>query len=334
MSFTFTSLKQAVQDFTENSETSFVNNLPIFITTAEERILKAVELDFFRKNATARFAADDKYLKVPSDYLASFSLSFTDNSGVQTFLLMKDVNFIQTYTPIITEGLAHTYDVTVQSFNGGNVFYIDDIKQQELTMYEGATYRFDQSDSSNAGHPLRFSTTENGTHGGGTEYTTGVTVVGTPGVSGAYVDIDLASGASAPPTLYYYCANHSGMGGKINTPDPLTPAEPKYYAMFDAENFIIAPTPNEDYDVELHYFYRPNSITTTDDGTSWLGTNAPNTLLYGALVEAYIYMKGEPDIIQLYETRFQESIARLKNYGEGVENTDAYRTGLVRRPKT
>ena len=334
MSFTFTSLKQAVQDFTENSETSFVNNLPIFITTAEERILKAVELDFFRKNATAQFAADDKYLKVPSDYLASFSLSFTDNSGVQTFLLMKDVNFIQTYTPIITEGLAHTYDVTVQSFNGGNVFYIDDIKQQELTMYEGATYRFDQSDSSNAGHPLRFSTTENGTHGGGTEYTTGVTVVGTPGVSGAYVDIDLASGASAPPTLYYYCANHSGMGGKINTPDPLTPAEPKYYAMFDAENFIIAPTPNEDYDVELHYFYRPNSITTTDDGTSWLGTNAPNTLLYGALVEAYIYMKGEPDIIQLYETRFQESIARLKNYGEGVENTDAYRTGLVRRPKT
>ena len=334
MSFTFTSLKQAVQDFTENSETSFVNNLPIFITTAEERILKAVELDFFRKNATARFAADDKYLKVPSDYLASFSLSFTDNSGVQTFLLMKDVNFIQTYTPIITEGLAHTYDVTVQSFNGGNVFYIDDIKQQELTMYEGATYRFDQSDSSNAGHPLRFSTTENGTHGGGTEYTTGVTVVGTPGVGGAYVDIDLASGASAPPTLYYYCANHSGMGGKINTPDPLTPAEPKYYAMFDAENFIIAPTPNEDYDVELHYFYRPNSITTTDDGTSWLGTNAPNTLLYGALVEAYIYMKGEPDIIQLYETRFQESIARLKNYGEGVENTDAYRTGLVRRPKT
>ena len=334
MSFTFTSLKQAVQDFTENSETSFVNNLPIFITTAEERILKAVELDFFRKNATARFAADDKYLKVPSDYLASFSLSFTDNSGVQTFLLMKDVNFIQTYTPIITEGLAHTYDVTVQSFNGGNVFYIDDIKQQELTMYEGATYRFDQSDSSNAGHPLRFSTTENGTHGGGTEYTTGVTVVGTPGVSGAYVDIDLASGASAPPTLYYYCANHSGMGGKINTPDPLTPAEPKYYAMFDAENFIIAPTPNEDYDVELHYFYRPNSITTTDDGTSWLGTNAPNTLLYGALVEAYIYMKGEPDIIQLYETRFQESIARLKNYGEGVENTYAYRTGLVRRPKT
>tara|TARA_R100001440_G_scaffold26491_2_gene43340 strand:+ start:21603 stop:22376 length:774 start_codon:yes stop_codon:yes gene_type:complete len=84
-----------------------------------------------------------------------------------------------------------------------------------LSLSEGSTYRFDQSDSSNSGHPLRFSTTANGTHGGGSQYTTGVTTNGTPGSSGAYTQITVASGA---PTLYYYCTNHSGMGWQANTP--------------------------------------------------------------------------------------------------------------------
>tara|TARA_R100000315_G_C5234454_1_gene145801 strand:- start:457 stop:4119 length:3663 start_codon:yes stop_codon:yes gene_type:complete len=109
-----------------------------------------------------------------------------------------------------------TYVVKVVS-DSGNKYRFDDFGTSAITLElsEGGTYRFDQSDSSNSGHPLRFSTTSDGTHGSGSEYTTGVTTNGTPGSSGAYTEITVASGA---PTLYYYCTNHSGMGGQANTP--------------------------------------------------------------------------------------------------------------------
>jgi hypothetical protein len=107
-----------------------------------------------------------------------------------------------------------TYTVTVANYLGSNYFYIDGSRAPTLSLTEGQTYRFDQSDSTNSSHPLRISTTSNGTHSGGSEYTTGVTTNGTPGSSGAYTQIEVASGA---PTLYYYCTNHSGMGGQLNT---------------------------------------------------------------------------------------------------------------------
>ena len=108
-----------------------------------------------------------------------------------------------------------TLTVTVQNSGYGDKFFIDSVQAPTLTLYEGSTYRFDQSDSSNSGHPIRFSTTSDGTHGGGSEYTTGVTTNGTPGNAGAYTQIVVASSA---PTLYYYCTNHSGLGGQANTP--------------------------------------------------------------------------------------------------------------------
>jgi len=103
---------------------------------------------------------------------------------------------------------------------------------------------------------------------------------------------------------------------------------PKYYALFSVTYFLLAPTPSSAYSVELHYYYKPPSIIQTS--TSWLGDNAEEALLYATLFEAYTFMKGEPDVLNTYNQRYAEAISRLKNFGEGRENTDAYRDGLIR----
>ena len=215
MSFTYDQLKTAIQDYTENDETTFVNNLATFIRLSEERILKNVQLSLFRKNATASCTASNKFLACPSDFLSPFSLSLAGTNGDKFFIDFKDPSFIQTYTP-----------------------------------------------------------------------------------------------------------------------DATTTGSPKYYAVFDVDNFILAPTPNTTFTAELHYFYRPASLTAgSGSGTTWLSENAELTLLYGALVEAYLYMKGEQDMMGYYDKRFQESLLPLKMMGENKEVTDEYRTGKVIRAK-
>ena len=128
--------------------------------------------------------------------------------SIGTEVASTDVN-------VVGVGGLVTKTVTVVSTASGNKYFIDGVQQETLELAEGNTYKFDQSNASNDGHPLRFSETSDGTHGGGSEYTTGVTTSGTPGNAGAYTQITLASSA---PTLYYYCSNHSGMGGQANTP--------------------------------------------------------------------------------------------------------------------
>ena len=112
--------------------------------------------------------------------------------------------------------VTRTFTVTVVSTGSGNKYVIDGVQQPTINIAENGTYKLDQSDSSNSGHPLKFSTTSDGTHSGGYEYTTGVTYYGSPGDAGAYTQITVAESA---PTLYYYCQYHSGMGGQANTVD-------------------------------------------------------------------------------------------------------------------
>lgn len=120
-------------------------------------------------------------------------------------------------------------------------------------------------------------------------------------------------------------------------PNPTSTGLPRYYALFGPQysfktelSFILGPTPDANYAVELHYFFYPESIVTA--GTSWLGDNYDPVLLYGALREAYIYMRGEADMIQNIESKYQEAIAQLKRLGDGLERGDAYRNGQTKLP--
>jgi hypothetical protein len=120
-------------------------------------------------------------------------------------------------------------------------------------------------------------------------------------------------------------------------PQPTDTAQPKYYALFGPQTndpneltFILGPTPNLTYGVELHYYYYPESITVAASGQTWLGDNFDSVLLYGSLVEAYTYMKGETDLVTLYNTKYNEALALAKRLGDGMERQDAYRSGQVR----
>ena len=127
---------------------------------------------------------------------------------------------------------------------------------------------------------------------------------------------------------YEYLLNKDVNYIRAAYPGPTTTGIPKYYAQFDNNTFILGPTPDAAYTVELHYFYYPESIVTAS--TTWLGDNFDSALLYGALCEAYTYMKGEPDVLANYNKRYEEAMILAKRLGDGMERRDAYRSGQVR----
>jgi hypothetical protein len=214
---TYTELTAAIINYTQNSESTFVANIPLFVKQAEERIYNSVQIPALRKNVTGTTSNNNKYLSCPNDFLSVFSISALDQvTGEFEFLLNKDVNFIR------------------------------------------AAY-----------------------------------------------------------------------------PNPNETGFPKYYALYGPTvvdgiitnelSFIIGPTPSGGYSLELNYYYYPESITTAQ--TSWLGDSYDPVLLYGSLREAYLFMKGEQDLITYYEKMYQDAIAQLNRLGTGLERTDAYRSG-------
>ena len=223
----YAALSAAIQDYTQNYETEFVANIPVFVKQAEQRIYNTVQFPSLRKNVTGSTSTNNKYLACPGDFLAAYSMAVVTgvtggniNTGSYEYLLNKDVNFIRQAYP-------------------------------------------------------------------------------TP--------------------------NDTGV--------------PKYYALFgptvsgttisDELSFILGPTPDGVYYVELHYYYYPESIVTAS--TSWLGDNFDSVLLYGSLVEAYTFLKGEADLMALYDGKYKEALALASRLGDGLERSDSYRSGQYRQ---
>jgi hypothetical protein len=131
---------------------------------------------------------------------------------------------------------------------------------------------------------------------------------------------------------YEYLLNKDVNFIRASYPPPNSYGKPKYYAIWNNASMILGPTPDQAYTAELHYYYYPASIVTA--GTSWLGDNFETVLLYGSLREAYIYLKGEQDMMQYYDQKYMEALAQLKRLGDGLDRQDAYRSGQVRVPVT
>jgi hypothetical protein len=136
---------------------------------------------------------------------------------------------------------------------------------------------------------------------------------------------------------YSYLLNKDVNFMRESFPNPADTGLPQYYALFGPSSanfneltFILGPTPDANYDVELHYFYYPESITTAN--TSWLGDNFDSVLLYGSLVEGYTFMKGEPDVIAFYDKKYSDALMLAKRLGDGLERGDAYRDGQAKVP--
>ena len=219
----YTELSNAIEAYTENTEASFIAEIPVFVKQAEQRIYNTVQFPSLRKNMTGVVSNTTPYLSAPDDYLATYSLAVIDASGNYEYLLNKDVNFIRQAYP----------------------------------------------SASDVGQPRYYA------------------LFG-PTVSSSTISNELS--------------------------------------------FILGPKPDANYNVELHFYYYPQSIVTAN--TTWLGDNFDSVLLYGSLVEAYTYMKGEADMMQLYNTKYQEALGLAKRLGDGMERQDAYRSGQYRQAVT
>lgn len=290
-------LAQAIQDYAETTESVFVYNIPNFVQLAEERIYNSVQLPAIRKNVIGNFTSGDKYLALPSDYLASFSLAVIDAAGSYEYLIDKDVNFIrQAYPSPSDSGTPKYYG-----------------QFDEDTYIIGPTPDADyQTELHYYYYPLSIvkgQITGFAAPTGGSGY-----------VDGTYENVNLTGGNGQ-----FASANITVALGVVTTVTVVNPGA--LYVNGDiltCANTFLGGT-GSGFSVAV------NNIG-NEAGTSWLGDNFESVLLYGALREAVIFQKGEQDMVNYYEQKYQESLVLLKVLGDGKDRRSAYRDGQVRVP--
>tara|TARA_R100001377_G_C3163769_1_gene100593 strand:+ start:45 stop:899 length:855 start_codon:yes stop_codon:yes gene_type:complete len=284
MSFTYTTLKNALQDYTQNTEDSFVSNMPLFIRLGEERILKSVQLNLFQKNVSGVVTVNNKFLALPLDFLASLSLSITNSNNIE-FLEFKSLEFVQTVNPnSATTGTPRYY----AQFDLDNVI-LAPTPNSSYTATLSYFYR-------------------------PTSITKSQFVLTMTSVSGVFTAEDTITGGT------------SGETTEVKT----VPSATTIDVIIPSGTFTVGETITGSSSGATGTL----SSIGSDSTLSWLSENAEVALLYGCLLECYTYMKGEPDLIQLYNARLTDALSRLKNLGEAQEVSDEYTSGQIRKAKT
>lgn len=300
----YAELWQTIQDYTQNYEQSFVANIPVFVQQAEERIYNTVQILPLRRNVTGTAQQNSPYLSCPTDFLSVFSMAVIDGDGNYEYLLNKDVNFLRAAYPNPTDtGIPKYY-----ALFGPEVVNLAATNELSFILaptpddnYDIELHYYYYPISIVQGVIQLF-----GTITGGSGYTNGsyyrVPLTGGTG-SGATADIVVSGGSILSVTLR--------SGGSFYTVGDVLSASTDYLGA--GTGFSV-----------------PVDTIINSDGSSWLGDNYSPALLYGSLVEAYIFMKGEQDMMTYYEGKYKEALSQLNRLGTGLDRGDAYRDGQAR----
>lgn len=300
----YTQLYQAVQDYTENTEQTFLLNIPVFVKQTESRIYNTVQLPSLRKNVNGVLTANNKYLSCPDDWLANYSLAVIDSTGNYNYLLNKDVNFLrEAYPNPNSTGLPKYYAV----------FGPNSAALKELSMMLAPT----PSDNYNV-ELHYFYYPESIVQG--VINTVTVSNVGSGYNNGIYNDVYLTGGTGQGAVATITVTNQTISSVQITDGG-------SFYVVGD----VLSAVNTDIGGAGINFAVTVSSINNAQ-GTSWVGDNYDPVLFYGAMREAVLFMKGEQDMVAYYEKMFQEALAQLKRLGDGLERGDAYREGQTKLP--
>jgi hypothetical protein len=293
----YAQLVSEIESYTENQFAT--NDINTFIQEAERRIYNSVQLPALRKNVTGTTTSGNKYLGIPSDWLSTFSLAVINANNEYLYLLNKDVNFIR-----------QSFPDTDSDFYGEPQYY---------AVFDNTTFILGPTPDAAYSTELHYFYYPE-TIIQGRLYSFGSIVGGSGYTNGSYLNVPLTGGNGSSGT-----ANIVVSGGAVTSVTVLNPG-----SSYQVGNNISAAASS--IGGTGSGFSIPVTAVANPAGTSWLGDNFSPALLYGSLLEAYTYMKGEQDIINQYQKRYDEAMILLKQLGDAKDRQDAYRSGQVRYP--